>query len=367
MKILAIETSCDETAAAVIEDGKQILSNIVSSSLSLHQKTGGIIPEIAARKQLEFIIPVIEKALRLANSNPKINIQGAKELFDNIDLIAVTTGPGLIGSLLIGVETAKTLSLSVNKPLIGVNHIHAHLYANWLNSSNQPGFPAIGLVVSGGHTELFLLTSHEKIKWLGGTRDDAAGEAFDKTARLLGLGYPGGPAIAAAAAKYINSHPEFISGSRKMLKRVQHDMVKLPRPMIDQNNLDFSFSGLKTAVLREISKLKTMKQWNYETIAYLANEVQESITDVLVKKTLQASQQYNVKSIIIGGGVAANKCLTDKFHSEIRNLKLEISLHIPPPALCTDNAAYIASFAFYHQKQIPWQDLKANPQLPVEV
>ena len=202
MKILAIETSCDETAAAVVVDGRQILSNIVASSMPLHKKTGGIIPEIAARKQLEFILPVIEKALRQAKLKPNIHMPVPRTLFDDIDLIAVTTGPGLIGSLLIGVETAKTLSLSISKPLVGVNHIHAHLYANWLNSSNQPGFPAIGLVVSGGHTELFLLTSHENIKWLGGTRDDAAGEAFDKTARLLGLGYPGGPAVSAAAEKF---------------------------------------------------------------------------------------------------------------------------------------------------------------------
>ncbi|MBI3955238.1 tRNA (adenosine(37)-N6)-threonylcarbamoyltransferase complex transferase subunit TsaD [Candidatus Gottesmanbacteria bacterium] len=202
MKILAIETSCDETAAAVIEDGRRILSNIVASSLSYHQKTGGIIPEVAARKQQEFIIPVVEKALRQIKSDIAVNIQNPKELFDDIDLIAVTLGPGLIGSLLIGVETAKTISLAINKPLVGVNHVHAHLYANWLTGENLPQFPAIGLVVSGGHTELFLISSHEKIKWLGGTRDDAAGEAFDKTARLLGLGYPGGPEIAAAAAQY---------------------------------------------------------------------------------------------------------------------------------------------------------------------
>ncbi|OGG21966.1 tRNA (adenosine(37)-N6)-threonylcarbamoyltransferase complex transferase subunit TsaD [Candidatus Gottesmanbacteria bacterium RIFCSPHIGHO2_02_FULL_40_13] len=355
MKILAIETSCDETAAAVVVDGRQILSNIVASSMPLHKKTGGIIPEIAARKQLEFILPVIEKALRQAKLKPNIHMPVPRTLFDDIDLIAVTTGPGLIGSLLIGVETAKTLSLSISKPLVGVNHIHAHLYANWLNSSNQPGFPAIGLVVSGGHTELFLLTSHENIKWLGGTRDDAAGEAFDKTARLLGLGYPGGPAVSAAAEKFQISNSKF------------QNKIKLPRPMINSNDLDFSFSGLKTAVIREINKLKTMKQWNNEAMVQLAYEIQESITDVLVKKTLQASQQYNVKSIIIGGGVAANKRLTEKFHLAIRNLELEINLHIPPPALCTDNAAYIASFAFYHQKQIRWQELKADPQLPVEV
>ncbi len=361
MKILAIETSCDETSAAVVEDGRRILSNIVTSSLPLHKITGGIIPEIAARKQLEFIIPVVEKALELPKSNIKTRIQHPRELFDYIDLIAVTTGPGLIGSLLIGVETAKTLSLSVDKPLVGVNHIHAHLYANWLSDGDQPSFPAIGLVVSGGHTELFLLRSHENIKWLGGTRDDAAGEAFDKTARLLGLGYPGGPAIAAAAAKsQITNHKSQIN--------------KLPRPMINSNDLDFSFSGLKTAVLREVNQLKTNKQFDDISIAQLAYEIQESITDVLVKKTLQASQQYNVKSILLGGGVAANKRLTEKFNLEIRNFlpageagKFEINLHIPPPALCTDNAAYIASFAFYHQKQIPWQELMADPQLPVEV
>lgn len=355
MKILAIETSCDETSAAVVEDGKRILSNIIASSLPLHKKTGGIIPEVAARKQLEFIIPVLEKALCGVRSNIKTGIQKPQELFDDIDLIAVTTGPGLIGSLLIGVETAKTLSLSVDKPLVGVNHIHAHLYANWLSDGDQPGFPAIGLVVSGGHTELFLLRSHENIKWLGGTRDDAAGEAFDKTARLLDLGYPGGPAIAATAAQYQISNTKY------------QKEIKLPRPMMYEDNLDFSFSGLKTAVMREVIKLKSNQQFSNSTIQQLANETQEAITDVLVKKTLQASQQYNVKSILLGGGVAANKRLTEKFHLEISNLKLEINLHIPPPALCTDNAAYIASFAFYHQKQILWRELKADPQLPVEV
>ncbi len=362
MKILAIETSCDETSAAVIEDGSRILSNIIASSLSLHQKTGGIIPEVAARKQQEFIIPVVEKALRQAKSDIGEGVQHPKELFEDIDLIAVTIGPGLIGSLLIGVETAKTLSLAINKPLVGVNHIHAHLYANWLTAGNLPKFPAIGLVVSGGHTELFLISSHEKITWLGGTRDDAAGEAFDKTARLLNLGYPGGPVIAAAAAQY------------QISKIKNQKEIRLPRPMMYEDNLDFSFAGLKTAVMREVIKLKSNQQFNNLAIQQLANEIQESITDVLVKKTLSSVKKYQVKTILLGGGVAANKRLTEKFRLEIRNFlpageagKSEINLHIPPPALCTDNAAYIASFAFYHQKLIPWQEIKADPQLPVEV
>ena len=384
MKILAIETSCDETAAAVIEDGIKILTNVVASSKNLHIKTGGIIPEVAAREQVKCIIPVINEAIKTPRWWPNgLPRSGGIEVTirENIDALAVTVGPGLNGSLLVGVETAKTIAYATGKPIVPVNHILAHLYANWLLESDKDTsgvcevlsrvggirFPAIALVVSGGHTELFLMSNHQNLKWLGGTLDDAAGECFDKTARILGLGYPGGPAISVAADKFSGSHPEFISGYKKMLKRVQHDMIKLPRPMIDTNDLNFSFSGLKTAVLRETNKFKSLKKLNGETIQHLAYEIQESITDVLVKKTLDAAQKYRIESILLGGGVAANRRLSEKFKLRIENLKLKIDLFIPPPSLCTDNAAYIGSYAYFHYHPIHWQKIQTKPDLEVEV
>ncbi len=355
MKILAIETSCDETAAAIIEDGTKVIANIVASSMDIHEKTGGIIPEVAAREQMKCIIPIINEAIK----------QSSNQAISNIDALAVTIGPGLNGSLLVGVESAKTIAFTTGKPIIPVNHIFAHIYANFLSDKNTLGevcevlprgegirFPAIALVVSGGHTELFLMKSHNNIKWLGGTLDDAAGEAFDKTARLLGLGFPGGPVIASAAAKL-------------RTKNLESRTVRLPRPMINSKDLNFSFSGLKTAVLREVNRLKSLKKLNDETIQQLAYEIQESITDVLVKKTLNAAKQYKVKSILLGGGVAANKRLTEKFKFQISNFKFQI--FIPPPALCTDNAAYIGSFAYFHNHPVPWKDLSAQPDLTVEV
>jgi len=346
MKILAIETSCDETAAAIVKDGTKLIANCVSSSVNIHKKSGGIIPEIAAREQLKCIIPIINETLK----------QSRNLTIKDIDIIAVTIGPGLIGSLLIGVETAKTIAYACKKPIIPVNHIFAHLYANWL-TTRIPQFPAIALVVSGGHTELFLIKNHNSFRWLGGTRDDAAGEAFDKTARLLDLGYPGGPAISAAAENFI---------TKRQVLRIKNK-IKLPRPMIKENNLEFSFSGLKTAVMREINKLKAIQQFNQLTIQQLAYEIQESITDVLVDKTLKAAIKHKVKSIILGGGVAANKRLSEKFKFLIHNSYLSIPVFIPPPFLCTDNAAYVASYAYFHNHPIPWQTIQAKPDLEVEV
>lgn len=342
MKIFSIETSCDETSAAVIENGRIIIKNVVSSSKDLHTITGGIIPEIAAREQLKCIIPVINEAL--GNSN---NLSG-------IDSLAVTVGPGLNGSLLIGVETAKALAMITGKPLIPVNHIFAHLYANWLDKKHDIVLPAIGLVVSGGHTELFLVKKDHTFKWLGGTRDDAAGEAFDKTARLIDLGYPGGPAISASASQWLDG--------QKLYRE-----ITLPRPMMDEDNLEFSFSGLKTAVIREVNRMKIDNQWNEIARNFIAYEIQEAITDVLTKKTLMAVKQFNVSTLIIGGGVAANKRLTEKFKEKIKNEKLKISLNIPIPPLCTDNAAYIASYAYFHNNPQPWQEIQAKPDLAVEV
>ncbi len=363
MKILGIETSCDETGAAIVEDGRKILANVVASSKEIHDKTGGVIPEMAAREQLKYMIPVINETMKsfdkLRTSNATMN---------EIDAIAVTIGPGLIGSLLVGVETAKTLSYIFHKPLIPVNHIFAHIYANFLTSGSDigasgkenqgltlgnPKLPAIALVVSGGHTELFYMDENHKLKWIGGTLDDAAGEAFDKTARLLGLGgYPGGPAIAAAADKLRTKNYEL--------------RTKLPRPMIDSKDLNFSFSGLKTAVMREFNRLKTNKQFNNSTIQQLSYEIQEAITDVLVKKTLDAAKKYKVKSILLGGGVAANKRLKEK----LLVVSSQLSVYVPPAHLCTDNAAYIASYAYFHPPAggpKHWKDIEARPDLEVEV
>ncbi|MDO8515302.1 MAG: tRNA (adenosine(37)-N6)-threonylcarbamoyltransferase complex transferase subunit TsaD [bacterium] len=304
MTILGIETSCDETAAAIVKDGTQLISNVVASSQQMHAKFGGIIPENAAREQITSIIPVIKEALVC-----------------DIDAIAVTVGPGLIGSLLVGVETAKTFAYAWNKPLIPVNHLVGHIYANWLVS--KPQFPALVLLVSGGHSELILMEGHGKFKYLGGTRDDAAGECFDKCARLLNLGYPGGVAIEKAAIK--------------------NNLYKLPRPMINDKSFDFSFSGLKTAVANSPK----------DNVNYLAYELQEAITDVLVIKTRRAAEKYQVKNILLAGGVAANKRLREKIPEAL----------FPPFALCTDNAAYIASAAYFNQKVVPWEKVNADPSL----
>jgi N6-L-threonylcarbamoyladenine synthase len=344
MNILAIESSCDETATAVVQDGTKVLSSIISTSHELHNKYGGILPELASREQLSFMLPVIQQAIQQAfpdEKNLKANIE------KNIDAIAVTIGPGLIGSLLMGVETAKTLSFITNKPLIPVNHVLAHIYAN-IVSSNDIVFPAIALIVSGGHTELFLMNSVTEIKWLGGTIDDAAGEAFDKTARLLGFGNGGGLAIQDAALSYIPDR--------------NVPLIKLPRPLIHDDTFDFSFSGLKTAIQREWNK-----QENEAALtSYFAYEVQEAITDVLVKKTIHAAEKHNVSSILIGGGVAANIRLRDKFNNQQSIIHNQISIYVPPLELCTDNAVVIGSYAFFHQFPQNYRLITANPSLSVK-
>ncbi len=321
MKILAIETSCDETAAAVVEDGVKILSNVIASSAAMHEKYGGIVPEVAARKQLESIIPVINEALSQAGLT-----------YRAIDALAVTVGPGLIGSLLVGVETAKTVALATDKPIIPVNHVLAHMYANFIDDKKVV-FPAISLVVSGGHTELYLMRSIKDVKWLGGTLDDAAGEAFDKTARLLGFGSRGGIAIQEHAKK--------------------SDLIRLPRPLMHDGTLNFSFSGLKTAILREWNKQKDHSE---KIVSAFAHEVQEAITDVLAAKTRLAAEQHHAKSILLSGGVAANLRLREKLPQAI----------VPMVQLCTDNAVYIASYAYFRGKPTDWHNITAVPDLSVE-
>lgn len=348
MFILGIETSCDETAAAIIEDGQKILSSSVATSLDMHKKTGGIIPENAAREQIVSILPVISHTLNSASLDLK-----------QIDAIAVTCGPGLIGSLLVGVETAKTLSYILNKPIVPVNHLVGHIYANFVReftmhnlqftNENTPEFPAVVLIVSGGHTDLVYMESHQKITWIGGTRDDAAGEAFDKTARLLGLPYPGGPSISAAAEKFL---------------AISHKPLSIfPRPMMGSNDLDMSFSGLKTAVFnmvkgQEGKKTKISKN-------QIAAEVQEAIVDVLISKSISAIKKYHPKSFLLAGGVAANKRLKEKFQEVVDANYLSVSFHVPHPILCTDNAIFIASSAFFNYHPVPWKDISANAELTI--
>jgi N6-L-threonylcarbamoyladenine synthase len=351
VNILGIETSCDETAASVVKDGIIILSKIVASSAEMHAKTGGIIPEQAARQQVKSIIPVIESALQEAFPKSNTSLVTKK-----IDAIAVTFGPGLIGSLLVGVETAKTLSAIWKKPIIPVNHLVGHIYANWLlpkpenknaGRNGPPEFPALCLLASGGHTDLVLMTGHNEIIWIGGTRDDAAGEAFDKCARLLRLGYPGGPAIAKEAAKYSLSNT----------KRPLH----LPRPMINEDNFDFSFSGLKTAVHRRAQKTKNIEK----KVPEISYEVQEAICDVLIAKTLKAAEKYKPKSLLLAGGVAANARLQEKFAFALSHQSSTINFFVPSSQLCTDNAACIASCAYFNNTPLSFSKIDTNPQLTI--
>lgn len=356
--ILGIESSCDETSAAVLiqtEGRIQILSNIISSSLELHAKYGGVIPEQAAREQLKLIIPVITEALEKADIT-----------YQEIDAIAVTQGPGLIGSLLVGVETAKALSRIWNKPLIPVNHLIGHFYANWINQATPPIFPCIGLLVSGGHSDLVLFEDHGKFKYLGGTRDDAAGECFDKSARVLGFAYPGGPKISKLA-----------SGAKK-------GRFSLPKPMADSKDLDFSFSGLKTAFSNLVNnnfKLekgyydKQTQSWKQtpleqqlsptqlEDIYSLCAELENTIVESLVNKTVRTIQEYRVEQLIVAGGVAANQKLREDLEKGLANYARAIKLSVPPPSLCTDNAAMIGSAAFYIDPVKDPLDIQANPNL----
>ena len=376
MIILGIETSCDETAAAVLMNNHgriTILSNVIASSATLQAKYGGIIPEQAAREQLKSIIPVIEEALIQSNlySPPsKIHLPCSTIHRPAIDAIAVTYGPGLIGSLLVGVETAKTLALLWKKPLIPVNHLLGHFYANWISQSSVvshqssdetkslkadskamlktdgylPQFPCLGLLISGGHTDLVLFKSHDKYEYLGGTRDDAAGECFDKCARLLGLPYPGGPEISKLA--------------------LQGDALrfKLPIPMLDSHDLDFSYSGLKTAVANIVHSSEFRVQ-NGKDKADLAAAIEKTIVKSLVDKVVKALQIHKVEQIMIAGGVAANQKLQKDLRFKINDLGIKINFHVPPPHLCTDNAAMIAAAGYFTKEITKPLKLQANPNL----
>ncbi|OGC04787.1 tRNA (adenosine(37)-N6)-threonylcarbamoyltransferase complex transferase subunit TsaD [candidate division WOR-1 bacterium RIFOXYA12_FULL_43_27] len=328
MQILAIETSCDETSAAVVKDGREVLSNIVSTQIEFHKKYGGIVPEIAARKHIEVINPIIAEAL-----------DKAKTTFKKIDAVAVTYGPGLVGSLLIGLCAAKAIAYAADKPLIGINHLEGHIYANFLVQA--PKFPFICLMVSGGHTMIVCVKDHGKYEIIGRTRDDAVGEAFDKVARFLGLGYPGGPII------------------DKLSKEGNPKAIEFTRPMLD-DGFDFSFSGIKTAVVNYVNRNRTSKRPIVtENVADIAASFQQACVDVLVTKTLRAAQKKKVKTIALAGGVAANSLLRREFLA-IPSHSLS-SLLIPSLDLCTDNAAMIGAAAYYKFKKKQFADLDLKP------
>lgn len=305
MKVLAIESSCDETAAAVVEDGRVALSSIVSSQIDLHAKYGGVVPEVASRQHLLKIVPVIREALEAANCT-----------LDDIDAVAGTRGPGLAGSLLVGYNTARAIAFGRGLPFIGINHLEGHIYANWLVEGPEPEFPALCLVVSGGHTDLVFMRGHGQYERIGGTRDDAAGEAFDKAGRLLGLPFPGGPHIAKAA----------LEGGPSSLE--------LPRAWL-HGTYDFSFSGLKTAVLH------TVREGRYP-VPEVAWEFQEAVVDVLAGKTSRLARELGARNVLVAGGVAANARLREELQR-----RCPVPVRIPPPKFCTDNAAMIGAVAGY--------------------
>lgn len=328
--ILGIETSCDDTSIAVVDATRgryQVRSLVTASQILTHQKTGGVVPEVAAREHAATIMPTLEAALKKAHTK-----------LAGIDAIAVTSGPGLSTALLVGVETARTLSFALAKPLIGVNHIAGHLASCWL-SDVQPQLPALALIVSGGHTELLWLEK-DKVKLIGKTRDDAAGECFDKAAKLMGLPYPGGPAIGQLAQK-------------------GRSIIPLPRPMLKENNFEFSFAGLKTAVATFVHKHPRISP---QGKADLAASVQMAIVDVLVAKTIRAAKAKRPKSILLGGGVAANTILRERLAKEAR--AAGFSFHVAPMQYTTDNGAMIAvagAMELARGHRTAWQKLDVNP------
>ena len=326
MKILGIETSCDETAAAVVEDGVRILSNQIASQVEIHARYGGIVPEVASRQHILAIIPIVDQAMAEAGVN-----------WSDLDGIAVTIGPGLAGSLLVGVNVAKAIALARGLPVTGVNHLEGHIYANWLinrDTELAPLFPLVCLIVSGGHSDLVLMRGHGDYVVVGRTRDDAAGEAFDKAARILGLGYPGGPAIEQAAKGGVAS-------------------IKLPRAWL-KGTSDFSFSGVKTALLRLV------EGGRISSPADAAASFQEAVIDVLVTKTVAVAKQHRVKQILLAGGVASNGLLR---HWLVENSPIPVL--VPEPILCTDNAAMIAACGYYRfqARNIDGLDLDVIPSL----
>jgi N6-L-threonylcarbamoyladenine synthase len=332
MNILGIETSCDETAAAVVADGRTVLSSVVASQVHLHAPYGGVVPEVASRHHLEALLPVVEAALQQARCG-----------WSDLAAVAVTNAPGLVGSLLVGLNAAKAIAFARSLPLVAVNHLEAHLYANWLDDDGSdrspPPFPLLGLIVSGAHTDLVMMEEHGRFRALGRTRDDAAGEAFDKVARLLGLGFPGGPAIERAAAP------------------VARSTLRLPRAWLGRA-YDFSFSGLKTATLHLTRRYEPAEL----PVAEVAAAFQEAVVDVLVTKTVRAAREERVRVILLGGGVAANTALREELAR-----RAPAPVRIPSPALCTDNGAMVAACGYYRFRRglIAGLDADATAVMPV--
>lgn len=328
MLILSIETSCDETSAAVIENGDTILSNIVASQIKSHKRFGGVVPEIASRHHVEYITLIIEEAM-----------EEAYVQFSDLDAVAVTEGPGLVGALLIGVNAAKAIAFAHNLPLIPVNHIAGHIYANQLEQPLE--FPLLALVVSGGHTELVYMKEHGSFEIIGETRDDAAGEAYDKIGRVIGVPYPGG--------KHIDE-----------MAQLGEDTFKFPRAMINEDNYDFSFSGLKSAFINKVHNAEQKgEELNRED---LATSFQQAVVDVLVSKTIRAAKEYNVKQIILAGGVAANSGLRAGLSTAVETELADVPLIIPSLSLCGDNAAMIGAAAFLDKDQYKDTNLALNAQ-----
>ncbi len=328
MLILSIETSCDETSAAVIENGDTILSNVVASQINSHKRFGGVVPEIASRHHVEYITLIIEEAM-----------EEAYVQFSDLDAIAVTEGPGLVGALLIGVNAAKAIAFAHNLPLIPVNHIAGHIYANQLEAPLE--FPLLALVVSGGHTELVYMKEHGSFEIIGETRDDAAGEAYDKIGRVIGVPYPGG--------KHIDE-----------MAQLGEDTFNFPRAMIDEDNYDFSFSGLKSAFINKVHNADQKgEELNRED---LATSFQHAVVDVLVSKTVRAAKEYDVKQIILAGGVAANSGLRAGLKAAVAEELNDVPLIIPPLSLCGDNAAMIGAAAFLDKEKYTDTNLALNAQ-----
>lgn len=392
LTILAIESSCDETACAIVQKSSDeelvtVLSSTTATSLVKHKVTKGIVPEVAAREQLKFILPVIEET-----------IKDHKDM--KFDAVAVTVGPGLVGSLLVGIETARALAMAWNLPVIPVNHVQAHPYANFILqennfnapnlsiqsgsphltrsdrtelidieslSINSPQFPLLSWVISGGHTDLYLMNSHEDIVRLGGTVDDAAGECFDKCARVLGFDYPGGPFIeklveeASKECSTQSGSSQLTRSDRTKFIDMKSLSINLPRPLLHEKTFNMSFSGLKTAFLRSFNENKTNN--DLETLKkQLATELQEAVSDVIVKRTQQALEQYpQINSVIISGGVAANKRIREKMTTKLAAQQTSPTFYFPPLSLCTDNAAMIGAYAAFHlDKQTSWEDVKLS-------
>ena len=332
---MAIESSCDETAAAILENGRHVLSNVVASQAEMHAKYGGVFPEMASRQHIRVIYPVVTEALNQAHLS-----------LNELDALAVTRGPGLAGSLVVGMNMAKALAMGSGLPIYGINHLEGHLYSAWIQVDSEkkaspPEFPLVALIVSGGHSTLILMKDHLNYERLGGTLDDAAGEAFDKTARLLGLAYPGGPAIQKAAKK----------GSATS--------VQFPRSWLE-GTWNFSFSGLKTAVLREVKSLK--EEGEVIPVKDMAASFQAAVVDVLAEKTFMAAERFGARHIIVAGGVSANIKLRESFLEQDR-----FQVHIPPLKFCTDNAAMIAAAAYQHyvHGQVDSLEMDVIPNWPL--